>query len=76
MELIFLFAFSVIVAILFNFSAPRFAATSVGQKFVGNYAMVTLGTALVIFAAIYLASFVASAANVRPSLPSASNPTG
>jgi hypothetical protein len=67
MELVFLFAFSVIVAILFNFSAPRFAATSFGQKFAGNYALVTLGTALVLFVAIYVASFVASAANIKPS---------
>jgi len=59
-----LFAFAVIVAILFNFVAPRFAATSFGQRFVGNYAMVTLGTALVIFAAIWVAAVLLSAAHV------------
>lgn len=70
-----LFAFAVVVAILFNFGAPRFAATSIGQRFVGNYAMTTLGTALVIFGAIYLSAVLLSAAKVSPSLPSTSNLT-
>jgi len=64
MELLMLFAFSVVVAILFNFGAPRFAATSIGQRFVGNYAMVTLGTALIIFVAIWLSAVLLSAVNV------------
>jgi len=64
MELIMLFAFSVVVAIMFNFGAPRFAATKIGQRFVGNYAMVTLGTALVIFFAIWLSAVLLSAVKI------------
>jgi len=75
MELLMLFAFAVAVAILFNFGAPRFAATAFGQKFVGNYAMVTLGTALVIFLAIYVASILLSAVKVGVVTPTISHPT-
>jgi hypothetical protein len=71
MELLMLFALAVIVSILFNFGAPRFAATSIGKRFVGNYAMVTLGTAIVFFAAIYVASIALSAVKESPALPSA-----
>lgn len=69
MEAILLLAFSIVVAILFNFGAPKFAATKIGQKFVGNYAWTTLGTALVIFGAVYIASLLLSAAGERPTLP-------
>jgi hypothetical protein len=75
MELLMLFAFSIVVAILFNFGAPRFAATGIGQRFVGSYAMTTLGTAFVIFAAIYLSSIALSAVKAQPGLPTTSNPT-
>lgn len=74
MDLVMLFAFAVVVSILFNFGAPKFAATKVGQRFVGNYAMVTLGTAFVIFAAIYLSSILLSAVNVSVRTPTTSNP--
>ena len=64
MELVMLFAFAVVVAILFNFGAPKFAATTFGQRFVGNYAMVTLGTAIVFFFAIWIAAVLLSAVHV------------
>lgn len=75
MELVMLFAFAVVVAILFNFGAPKFAATSFGQRFVGNYAMVTLGTAIVIFAAIYVSAILLSAVKVQEMLPTVQHPT-
>jgi hypothetical protein len=73
MELLFLAAFSILVAMGFNFFTPKFAATSFGQKFVGSYFRVTLGTALVIFLAIYVSAVALSFLSVRPTLPSTSN---
>lgn len=74
LELLFLFAFSIVVAILFNYGSPKFAATSFGQRFVGSYTRVTLGTALVFFIAIYVAALAFSAVSNNPRLPSTSNP--
>jgi hypothetical protein len=73
-ELVMLLALSVIAAILFNFGAPRFAASSVGQRFVGSYIKVTFGTALVFFVVIWVASIALSAVAGKSSLPSVSNP--
>jgi len=74
MELVLLFAFSVIAAILFNYGSPRFAASSFGQRFVGSYTRVTLGTAIVFFAVIYLSAIALSAVSHEPRLPTVSNP--
>jgi len=74
MELLLLFAFSVIAAILFNYGSPKFAASSFGQKFVGSYTRVTLGTALVFFAVIYISAIALSAVASEPRLPTVSNP--
>ena len=74
MELLLLFAFSVIAAILFNYASPKFASTQFGQKFVGSYTRVTLGTAIVFFLVIYLSAIALSAVAHEPRLPTARNP--
>jgi hypothetical protein len=71
MEYVLLFAFSVLVALGFNFAGPRFSASSFGTRFQSSYARRTLGTAIVLFVAIVVASFVMSAAYKKPMLPSA-----
>jgi hypothetical protein len=73
-ELVMLFALSIVAAILFNFGAPRFAQSSIGQRFVGSYFKVTLGTAIVFFAVIYVASLLVSVADGRIGLPTTRNP--
>jgi len=70
MELVLLFALSVIVAIFYNWGAPRFMASQFGARFSGNYAMSTLGTALVFFAAIWLTAIVLARAGKEPALTS------
>jgi hypothetical protein len=74
MELLLLFALSVIVAIIFNWGSPKFAATSVGQRFVGSYLRVTLGTAIVFFIAIYGSALLLSAISKNPRLPTTATP--
>jgi hypothetical protein len=69
MEILLLFVLAIVVSILYNFGAPRFAATSIGAKFQTNFAGKTLGTALVFFLAIYVAALLMGAINERPSLP-------
>jgi hypothetical protein len=69
MELVLLFAMSVIVAILFNFGSAKLAASSLGPRFTGSYAMVTLGTALVFFLAIFAAAYAMKAIGKEPTLP-------
>lgn len=76
MELILLFALSVIAAIGFNYGSPRFAASKFGQRFVGSYFKVTLGTAIVFFVAIYGSALILSAIGESPRLPSTSNLAG
>ena len=73
-ELVMLFALAIVVAILFNFGAPRFAQSKFGAYFVGSYIRATLGTAIVFFLAIWVASLLMSAIGQRESLPSISNP--
>lgn len=73
-ELVMLLALSVVAAILFNFGAPRFAQSNFGKRFVGSYIKVTLGTAIVFFAVIYVASLLVSVADGRVGLPTARNP--
>jgi hypothetical protein len=73
-ELLLLFAFSVIVAIVFNWGTPKFAATGFGKKFVGSYLRVTLGTALVFFLAIYVAAIGLSLFSGSLRLPTRSAP--
>ena len=74
MELLLVFAFAVVVSILFNFGGPKFAASSFGKRFTGNYAMQTLGTAIVFFAAIYVAALLMSAVDGMPKLPTVRQP--
>jgi hypothetical protein len=74
MELLLLFALSVIAAMAFNYGTPRFAATNFGKRFVGSYTRVTLGTAVVFFLAIYLSALLLSAVSHQPRLPTTSNP--
>jgi hypothetical protein len=69
MELVLLFVLSIIVAILFNWGQPRFMATSLGGRFGGNFAGQTLMTAIVFFAAIWVASVALSAVDKSPRLP-------
>ena len=56
-----LFVLSLIVAMFSNYAGPKFYASQFGQKFSGNYAMRTAGTALVIFVGIVLATVVIDA---------------
>jgi hypothetical protein len=71
MEFVLLAAMAVIVAILFNFGSAKLAASSLGPKFQGSYAMVTLGTALVIFLAIIASAYAMKAIGKEPTLPGA-----
>ena len=73
-ELVMLFALAIVAAILFNYGAPRFAQSGFGQRFVGSYFRVTLGTAIVFFVVIYLASLLVSVADGRVGLPTVRNP--
>jgi hypothetical protein len=74
MQILLLFALSVIVAILFNYGTPRFAATNFGKRFVGSYTRVTLGTAIIFFLAIYGSALLLSVVSSEPRLPTTSNP--
>ena len=56
-----LFVLSLLVAMFSNYAGPRFYASKLGNRFSGNYAMRTLGTALVIFVGIVLATIVIDA---------------
>lgn len=60
-----LFVLSVIVAMFSNYAGPKFYASSFGSRFSGNYAMRTVGTALVIFVGIVLATVVIDAVSSR-----------
>ena len=73
MQLLLLFALSVVVAIVFNWGTPKFAATTVGQRFVGSYFKTTLGTAIVFFLVIYGSALILSIV-ATPRLPTVSNP--
>jgi hypothetical protein len=64
MEFVAVFAFAVVVAMLYNFGAPLVAASSVGQKYGGSYAGKTLATAVVIFAAIVVTGLFFRAVDV------------
>lgn len=77
MELVLLFAFAVIVAILFNWGGPKFSGYLQSSKYPriqnlqNNYAGKTLVTALVFFAAMTAGAFALSMAGKRPHLPAA-----
>jgi hypothetical protein len=76
MFFVMILALSIVVAILFNFGAPRVASSKFGKYFVGSYIRATLGTALVFFLAIYVASLLMSAIGERASLPTVTAPAG
>lgn len=57
MELLMLFVFAIVVAILFNYGQPKFAASSIGQRFGTSYAGATLATAIVFFVIIWIAGY-------------------
>lgn len=61
MAYLLLFVLAVIVAMFSNYAGPKFYASSFGSRFATNYPMRTLGTALVIFAGILLATVVIDA---------------
>ncbi len=67
--LVMLFILSLIIAVLYNFGAPRFYATKFGTKLGGSFFGATVATALVIFAAIWVASVAMDAVDGKPSLP-------
>lgn len=69
MEMVLLFVLALVVAILYNFGAPKFAATSLGTKFQANFAGQTLVTAFVFFLAIYVAALLMDAVGERATLP-------
>ena len=73
MQLLLLFALAMISAILFNWGTPKFAATTVGQKFVGSYFKTTLGTAIVFFLVIYGSALLLSIVS-SPRLPTVTDP--
>lgn len=52
---------SIIVAMFANYAGPKFYASSFGSKFQDNYAMRTIGTGLVIFVGIILATVLIEA---------------
>lgn len=65
-ELFLLGILAIIVAILFNWGSPRFAATSWGARFQGSYAGRTVATALVFFLAIWVGAFALAKVGESP----------
>lgn len=65
MELITLFIFALVVAMLVNYGGPKFTASSIGQRFGSSYAGATLATALVFFIAFWIVGYGFSAVGKR-----------
>lgn len=53
------------IAILYNYGRPKFDSSSFGKKFSTNFYGNTAATAIVLFAAIVVASFVGGVLGVR-----------
>lgn len=58
MEYLLVFILAVLVAMGQGYAAPKFAASKIGSHFQSNYPLRTLGSGLVIFVAIILATVV------------------
>lgn len=53
------------IAILYNYGRPKFDSSSFGKKFSNNFYGNTAATAIVLFVAILLASFVGGMLGIR-----------
>lgn len=62
MEYFLIFILAILVAMIQNYAGPKFMASKFGTRFQTNYPLRTVGTAMVIFVAIIIASFLMSLA--------------
>lgn len=65
MEILLTAIIVLLIAILYNFGRPKFDTTNFGKKFSGNFYGNTAATAIVLFVAILLASFVGGLLGIR-----------